>query len=196
MAITGSTRQDVMAKAILAACRPCHCGSGSGAGTVICLNGLCISLAVPMTLTLSVNAIQLSTILGDPPFSDNLPRFLGDFTLTYLENEVTARDVDSITCADVGVSYGNSWFGDWINCTDLSGAPDYFRYYYDACTGVLALQYKTRDGFGCYLDPGWPPKEESYVRNPDQPVDTLTVSDCANYFASAAGAVFTGSVAA
>lgn len=180
--------------------RPCPCcgggtsGGGSGPRRVVCPNGDCVNLAVPETLVLSVNAIQLSTIMGGP-FFDDMPRFIGDFTLTYLENEVMQRDVGD-ECEDANVSYGSGWFGDWIDCTDLIGSPDFFRYFYDACSGLLSLQYKTRDGLGCYLNVDWPPKEESYVRLPEPNLITLAITDCVDYFASVADPILTGSVAA
>lgn len=188
--VAGSLRE-----AMAAAMEACCCGSGSGSGGVFCANGNCINLTVPSTLTLSVNAIQLSTLLGDPPYSDNLARFVGDFTLTYLENEVLIRDVVDPTCEDINVVTGSLWFSDWIDATDFS-PPVYWRYCYDACSGILNFQYKALDGVGCYLDPGWPPKEDYYVRLDEPIIETLTISDCTNYFSSAATATFTGSIAA
>lgn len=185
----GLTSQQKKAYAALVACAPC-CESGSGSGSgggIVCQNGACASLSVPASLVLSVNAIQLSVLLGDPPYSDNLPRFLGDFTLTYLENEVIQRDVDE-ECLDVNVALGTGWFSEWIDATDFS-PPQYWRYYYDGCTGELQLHYKALDAIGCYLD-------EYYVRLPEPPVTTLAVIDCTNYLATAAAAIFTGSVAA
>ena len=165
----------------------CCCGgAGSGSGGLRCAPGGTCSTISSGDYMLSVNAIQLSTLLG-APYTDNLPRFLGDFRMRYLIDEVVQRDVDEF-CKDVNVSVGTGWFSDWIDATDYS-PPQYWRYYYGACTGELALHYKALDVFGCYLD-------DYYVRLPEPPVTTLTVTDCSPYLASASGTVFTGSVAA
>lgn len=180
------------------ACAPCCSGSGGGSGdsgsgvsTVLCPNGTCVGIPVSTSLILSVNAIQLSTLLGDPPYSDNLARFVGDFPLTYIADEVTQRDVDEF-CEDANVSISSEWFSELIDCTDLSPGG-FFRYMYNACTGTLSFIHHTQDGQGCYLNEDWPPKDEYYVRLPEPFITTLDISDC-NYFADAAETVFTGSV--
>ena len=141
---------------------------------------------VPAELTLSVNSIQLSTILGSP-YTDDMARFIGDFTITYIADELIQRDVDEF-CADTNLATSSLWFSEWIDATDQS-PPQYWRYAYEACTGALYLHYKALDGQGCYLD-------EYYVLNPDAVVETLTLDDCDPYTATLTATLFTGSVSA
>jgi len=179
--------------AAAAICKPC-CGGGSGSGSgsvsvepgIPCPSGTCSGIEISTTLILSVNSIQLSTLLGDPPYSDDLARFVGDFTLTYLADEILTRDVDEF-CEDTNVTTGSLWFSDLIDATDFS-PPQYWRYVYDPCTGSLSFQSMSLDALGCYL-------EEYYARLNEPTITTLTISDC-GYYADAAGPVFTGSVSA
>lgn len=109
--ITGGTRQEVMAKAILAACKPCGCGgSGSGSGHVSRYGLSCCS-----------NTIQYSgfciTISGGT-WAD------GTYTMTYQTGVVITRTWSGFPCSPTD-TLANGWFSEWQPdarnpCTGLS----------------------------------------------------------------------------
>ena len=136
---------------------------------------------IPPTLMLSVNSLDVPGIPTDDP------DFLGDFTLTYLEDELTSRDVGA-ECEDFNVSYGTGWFSEWFdNDTVFPGGGAQFRYYFFACTGTFAIHYRALDGLGCY-------PEEPYVYHPDNYTATMALVDCDPFLATHSDSDFTGSV--
>lgn len=132
-------------------------------------------------LTLSVNSLDVPGIPTDDP------SFLGDFPLTYLENELTSRDV-SAECEDQNVGYGTGWFSEWFdNDTVFPGGGAQFRYFFFACTGVFAIHYRAVDGLGCY-------PEEPYVYQPNNYNTTMALVDCDPFLMTHSDSEFTGSV--
>lgn len=182
---TANSKSAAIAKAILGTCKPC-CGSGSGSGSggIVCPSGTCNGIPVPTSLVLSVNSID-----GAPGIPTDDPDFLGDFTLTYLTDELIARDVDA-DCQDTNVAYGTGWFSNWFDDDDVfPGGGAQFRYYFDACTGTISIHYRALDGLGCYPD-------TPYAYNPDNYSTTWGIVDCDPYLATGSGPVLIGSVAA
>lgn len=161
-------------------CGNCDGGGGDCPGCIPCEeDDDCVE--IPPTLVLSVNSLDVPGIPTDDP------DFLGDFTLTYLEDELVSRDVDEF-CADTNITYGTGWFSDWFaNDTVFPGAMAEFRYYFFGCTGDFAIHYKALDGLGCYL-------EEPYVHVPDNFTTTLGLVDCDPFLMTVSSAEITGSV--